>query len=295
MKPIFISQSLPLVSVIVPTKNSARHFENCLRSIKKQTYKNVEIIVVDNHSTDDTVRIAKRYTKNVFIKGPERATQVNYGIDKAHGVYVYYTGSDLTMERDLIEQAVYACEKQRADAVYLNVLTTIKHPNIWQKVRALERQCYFKEPGMSAARFWKKKIFQKLGGFDESLGAMSDDLEFQTRLNEAGYKTVFIDAKENNPGEYASFSIIIRRSLYYGWLMRKVLVKHPKKLGTQYTPVRNEFLRHKDILFKDLYVFLFFVIYKITQYMFAGIGYMMAIVMGYNSHVEAQLHKLNYG
>lgn len=290
-----MATSLPLVSVVIPTKNSARHLKECLVSVKKQTYTNVEIIVVDNHSTDNTVNIAKKFTSKVFIYGPERATQVNYGIGKAKGKYVYYTGSDLTMEPALIEQAVTACEKKGVSAVYLNVLTTIKYPNIWQKVRALERECYYKEPGMSAARFWRRDVFLKLGGFDESLGAMSDDLEFQTRLNEAGYVTVFIDAKENNPGEYASYSIIVRRSLYYGWLMRKVLLKHPKKLRTQYRPVRDEFLRHKDILLKDKGIFMFFLIYKLTQYVFAGLGYVLATVMGYNSRVEAYLHKLNYG
>ena len=282
----------PLVSVIVPTKNSARFLQNCLSSIKHQTYPNIEIIVVDNYSSDNTVNIAKRFTDRIFIHGPERATQVNYGIKQARGTYVYYTGSDLTMESDLVEQAVDACEGGKADAVYLNVLTHIKHPNIWQKVRALERRCYFKEPGMSGARFWRKNVFTKLGGFE---GLLGDEIEFQTRLNNAGYRTVFIDAKENNLAEYSSYSTIAKRSLYYGWLLRKQLAKNQKKLGKQYKPVRNEFLRHKDILLEDTYVFVFFVLYKLTQYIFAGLGYALAMLMGYNSRIENYLHKLNYG
>jgi glycosyltransferase involved in cell wall biosynthesis len=285
-------QSAPLVSVIVPTKNSAKHFENCLLSVKNQTYPNIEIIVVDNHSTDDTIKIAQRFTDRVFIHGPERATQVNYGVEKAHGTYVYYTGSDLTMEADLVKQAVGACEERGADAVYLNVLTDIKDPNIWQKVRALERRCYFKEPGMSGARFWKKNVFEKLGGFK---GLLGDEIEFQTRLNNAGYRTVFIDAKEINHEEYASFPVIAKRSLYYGWLMSQAQVKYGKQIGAQYKLIRPEFLRHKDILLENKYVFLFFILYKVTQYICGGLGYMLAVLMGYNKHIEAFLHKLNYG
>lgn len=287
-----MTKSLPLVSVIVPTKNSARHFENCLLSIKNQTYPNIEIIVVDNHSTDDTAKIAQRFTDKVFIHGPERAIQVNFGVSKAKGKYAYYIGSDLTVEPDLVQEAVSACEEEKADAVYLNVLTIIKNPNIWQKVRALERRCYFKEPGMSGARFWKKTVFEKLGGFE---GLLGDEIEFQARLNEAGYKTVFIDARENNYGEYSKYSVIVKRSLYYGWLTRRVQAKRKKKLGAQYTFIRPEFMRHKDILLKDKYVFMFFMLYKLTQYFFAGLGYTLAALMGYNSRIENYFHKINYG
>jgi glycosyltransferase involved in cell wall biosynthesis len=282
----------PLVSVIIPTKNSFSHFEKCLLSVKNQTYQNIEIIVVDNHSTDDTVKIAQKFTKRVYVQGPERATQVNYGVSRAKGKYVYYTGSDITVEPDLISQAVSACENNKADAVYLNILTDIKNPNIWQKVRALERRCYFKEPGMSGARFWRKNVFEKLGGFE---GLLGDEIEFQTRLDEAGYRTVFIDAKENNLGEYSEYSTIVKRSLYYGWLIRKLMVTKRKKIGKQYKPIRNEFLRHKDLLLEDKFVFIFFVIYKITQYICAGIGYTLAMLLGYNSRVESYLYTLNYG
>jgi glycosyltransferase involved in cell wall biosynthesis len=55
-----------LVSIIIPTKNSARTIQACLESCKDQTYQNIEIIVVDNFSTDGTFEIAKKYTDNVF-------------------------------------------------------------------------------------------------------------------------------------------------------------------------------------------------------------------------------------
>lgn len=285
-------KTIPLVTVVIPTKNSAQNLHKCLSAIKNQTYPNIEIIVVDNHSEDDTVKIARKFTDKIFIRGPERANQVNYGAKMAHGTYVYYTGSDVIAEPDLVKEAVVACEGNGADAVYLNILTDIQNPNIWQKVRALERRCYFKEPGVSGARFWKKKIFEKIGGFEGQLG---DEIEFQSRLDSAGYRTVFINAKENNLGEYSHYSTIVKRSLYYGWLIRKLQVQNKKQLGKQYKPVRGEFLRHTNILLEDKYVFFFFVIYKITQYIFAGLGYTLAMLVRYNNGIEAYLHKLNYG
>jgi glycosyltransferase involved in cell wall biosynthesis len=73
----------PLVSIIIPTKNSAEFLEQCLISIKNQSYKNIEIIVVDNFSKDSTREIAKRYGATIYLKGPERSAQRNYAAKKA--------------------------------------------------------------------------------------------------------------------------------------------------------------------------------------------------------------------
>jgi glycosyltransferase involved in cell wall biosynthesis len=59
---------LKTVSVIIPTYNSSRTLEQCLISIQKQDYQDIEIIVVDNNSSDTTKSIAERFTSNVFNK-----------------------------------------------------------------------------------------------------------------------------------------------------------------------------------------------------------------------------------
>jgi glycosyltransferase involved in cell wall biosynthesis len=73
----------PLVSVIIPTKNSSKTLTRCLDSLKNQVYKNTEIIIVDNYSTDNTLEIAKLYTNNVYSFSPERSSQINYGVRKS--------------------------------------------------------------------------------------------------------------------------------------------------------------------------------------------------------------------
>ncbi|MBA7695274.1 Poly(ribitol-phosphate) beta-N-acetylglucosaminyltransferase TarS [subsurface metagenome] len=81
---------LPSVSVIITTKNEEKNIENCLKSIKSQTYpqEKIEIVIVDNNSTDSTVKIAKKFTDKVYNKGPERSVQRNFGIEKASGKYI---------------------------------------------------------------------------------------------------------------------------------------------------------------------------------------------------------------
>jgi cellulose synthase/poly-beta-1,6-N-acetylglucosamine synthase-like glycosyltransferase len=61
-----IGSMSPLVSIIIPTRNSARTLEKCLESIKHQTYSNIEVIVVDNFSDDETIEIAKKYTEKTY-------------------------------------------------------------------------------------------------------------------------------------------------------------------------------------------------------------------------------------
>ena len=73
------------ISFVVPTKNSARTLASCLASLRGQTHEDVEVIVVDNHSDDDTLQIAGRYGHVVETFGPERSAQRNRGMPCRRG------------------------------------------------------------------------------------------------------------------------------------------------------------------------------------------------------------------
>src|ERR1700674_1531580 len=78
-----------LVSVIIPTKNSARFLEACIASIRAQTYAPIEIIVVDNASDDDSWAIAQRRADLAIRGGFERSAQFNAGARAANGAFLY--------------------------------------------------------------------------------------------------------------------------------------------------------------------------------------------------------------
>jgi len=107
------SKTSPKVSIIIPTLNSAKVLPDCLNSIKNQQYKNYEIIIVDNGSTDDTINIAKRYTKNIFqnsIKSAEASKA--YGLQKADGKYIALIDSDnILPSNDWLDQMIEPLEK----------------------------------------------------------------------------------------------------------------------------------------------------------------------------------------
>ena len=94
-----------LVSVIIPTRNSADTIEMCLKSIKNQTYPNIEIIVVDNYSKDETADIAGKYAQ-VLQKDSERNAARNYGARNAKGDYLVHIDSDMELTSTVIEECV---------------------------------------------------------------------------------------------------------------------------------------------------------------------------------------------
>ena len=89
-----------LVSIIVPVYNTEKYLSKCLDSLIKQTYKNLEIILIDDSSTDNSIAICKDYQKKderikIYQKengGPASAR--NYGLEKARGEYILFIDSD---------------------------------------------------------------------------------------------------------------------------------------------------------------------------------------------------------
>ncbi len=104
------TKNVPLVSVVITTKNEEKNIENCLRSIRSQTFKNIELIVVDNFSEDKTAEFAKKYTAKVYFKGNERSAQRNYGAKVASGKYLLYLDADMILSPNLIAECVEKCE-----------------------------------------------------------------------------------------------------------------------------------------------------------------------------------------
>jgi glycosyltransferase involved in cell wall biosynthesis len=162
------SEKRPLVSVVVTTKNEEKNIRRCLESITQSSYKPVEIIVVDNGSSDRTVKIANEYTTQVFQHGPERSAQRNYGMSqKATGDFVMYVDADMILSRMVLENCVESMIND-SKLVALHVPEVVLGRSYFCRVRNFERS-FYDGTVIDGARFFRRLTFVASGGFDEVL------------------------------------------------------------------------------------------------------------------------------
>lgn len=178
--------SEPLVSIVLRTKNEEERIERCLRSCLHQTYRKLELVVIDNKSTDATKEIARKFTDLVFDKGPERIAQGNFGmIEIAQGEYVMYIDADMILEPGVISAAVLRMEEKGLVGLYINEV--VLGNGYWGKLRRFERN-FYNGTCIDAARFLRRSHVVNLGGFDEDTfpTPSAEDWDLDRRMAEFG-------------------------------------------------------------------------------------------------------------
>jgi len=117
------SQHTPLVSVIVPVYNVEQYLDECLNSIRQQTYKNIEIIVVEDCSTDNSLNTLTKHLEDPRVKLIQHeknsglSAARNTGIDAANGDYIMFVDSDDIVHLSLIELCVKYAIVNDADLI----------------------------------------------------------------------------------------------------------------------------------------------------------------------------------
>jgi len=116
----------PKISVIVPVYNTEKYLAACLDSLVNQTLKEIEIICVDDGSTDSSLKILREYEakdsrlKVITQENKYAGVPRNTGIDAAAGKYVYFADSDDYCDLSLLEKAYSKLAETHADIVYFN-------------------------------------------------------------------------------------------------------------------------------------------------------------------------------
>ena len=214
------TKNAPLVSVVITTKNEEKNIENCLRSIRNQTFKNIELIVVDNFSEDKTAEIAKKYDAKVYFKGNERSAQRNYGAKVARGKYLIYLDADMILSPTVIEECVAKCECDNVDALY--VPERIVGDGFWIKVRDFERS-FYTGTVIDAVRFIRRDLFLQVGGFDETLIG-PEDWDFDRKIRKIGRTGVTIVPLYHNEGRF-NMKRYLKKKGYYADGIQKYIEK----------------------------------------------------------------------
>ncbi len=201
---------IPLVTVIVTTKNNSDTLRACLESIKKQDYAAIELIVVDNNSTDDTKVIAKEYTEHVFNKGPERSAQRNYAAKKARGEYILIIDSDMELSSSIATQCVAAIDGEHKAIIIPEESFGI---GFWARCKSLERSFYIGIEWIEAPRFFDKVIYLKAGGYDEYIVG-GEDWDLSVRVRKETDPGRVKGVIRHNEGKLSLSEIIESRKYY---------------------------------------------------------------------------------
>jgi len=264
----------PLVSVIITTRNSSRTLEKCLESIKNQDYKKIELIVVDNNSTDRTKEIAYKYTDLVFNLGPERSAQRNYGASQSHGEYLLIHDSDIYFDEKSVSECVEIVKNSDADAIILPEKSVGE--GFWTKVKAFERSFYVGNDYIEAPRFFKKEVFDKVGGYDENLIA-AEDWDLGIRLKENDYKIEHSSKfLKHDEGKLSLLGSSKKKRYYSNDLFKKYALKHPEYFKKQMSFfVRFPFKKLLVSLFSHPILLFSMLLMKGLEYINAKLAYFL--------------------
>ncbi|WP_338854345.1 glycosyltransferase family 2 protein [Clostridium perfringens] len=140
------------VSVIIPNFNAQRFLRECIDSVLKQSYKNVEIIIIDDGSTDDSWNIileyANRYKNIIAKRQPNMNASVarNAGIEMATGTYCYFLDSDDIIETEALSIMVDTMENQLVDLVIGNYRMLYDDSNLLDNCKITLKNEYITDP-----------------------------------------------------------------------------------------------------------------------------------------------------
>jgi len=193
----------PLVSVIIPTYNRADVIGETIENLFQQTYRNIEIIVVDDGSTDGTQAELESYGKRIrWVTQPNAgpAAARNRGIGMATGEIVAFQDSDDAWHSSKIERQVSLMQRAGPSVVCCVCNSIVQLPEC--QVNAfdhapvnfpIEEGIWLNVPEVLATRFFlfnqavavRREVLARIGGFDESLRLM-EDLQLALRLSLEG-------------------------------------------------------------------------------------------------------------
>jgi glycosyltransferase involved in cell wall biosynthesis len=266
-----------LVSVIVPTRNSADTLGECLRSIRSQSYEPIELIVVDNGSTDATPRIAAGLADEVLDAGPERSAQRNAGARASHGSYLVFIDSDMLLRPEVIRDCVARAEAG-FDAVVIP--ETSFGEGFWARCKALERSCYLGDETIEAARFFRRESFLEVGGYDETIPYGPEDWDIHARVRAAGARIGRAEAMIDHDEGALALRELLARKYYYGKASERYIRAHGTLAGRQLTVLRPAFRRHWRLLARHPLTAAAMLVMKACELGAGGAGLVVARVRG---------------
>lgn len=190
----------PLISLITVCYNAAPLMRDTLQSAISQTYKNIELVIVDGGSKDNTVAIAQQFSNytGTLISEPDKGIYdaMNKGIKAAKGEWIYFLNAgDSFYDNGVLETVFANRDLSSFDLIYAKI-QTVNEPtgiNYIGGHRTVFRDFYFRYPICHQATFTRRKAFDYIGLFDTSLRINADNKWQISFFKDYANKALFID------------------------------------------------------------------------------------------------------
>lgn len=200
-----------MISVIIPAYNEEGYIGRLLSCLKKQPFKDFEVIVADGNSKDKTVAVAKRYGAQV-VKGGSQSEGRNRGAKHAKGETLLFLDADVTFNKNFLARCLLEFENKKLDLACCYFDTKDFSFEIRMVYETWNRGKYLRQntplPDGEGQCLWiKKQVFDALGGFDEKV-RISEDVEFIHRAVATKYRFGMLETKfKPSPRRYQDVSI----------------------------------------------------------------------------------------
>lgn len=233
------SQDAIFVSVIIVNWNGAAVLPRCLQSLGKQTYRNYELIIVDNGSTDRSCEgLEEKWPGIKVIRFSENkgfAVANNEGVRQAVGDWVALLNSDAFPEPDWLSQLVSAARNYADGFFFGSTLLQAEQPELLDgtgdvyHISGLAWRRHHKKPRYligneieevfspcAAAALYHRKTFLDVGGFDENFFMYHEDVDLGFRLRLQGYRCLYVPKAVVHHMGSASTSVKSDLAVYFG-------------------------------------------------------------------------------
>ena len=273
----------PLVSINIPTYDSEKTLDECLNSVKNQTYKEIETIIIDSYSTDRTLEIAKKFGARI-LTAESLAAARKPGEEERKGKYIFLLDSAQILEPNVIEECVRVCEEDSYDVVTLFERSIIHKNTFVERVIAYDKWLFHSQHddhpiyGSAIPRFFRASYLQRVDYLNNPPITFEHSI-IHHEVVKMGARVKFVEAYINHY-ETPTFSAVAKKFYRYGYYYLPAWQKNRRLVAAHSLP-RRAYFSLKALDKPNLFLGLF-ILYIIKGFA-TSIGIMRYLLMNHKS------------
>lgn len=255
-----------MVSIIIPNWNGKRYLRDCLEAVRAQTYRDFEVLLVDNASSDSSVEFVKTFFPEIQVIALSQnqgfSGAANEGIQRAKGEFIALLNNDAKVDPPWLEELVKAIQTSpdigfcaskiliapqgvkidTAGDSYTSFGVALKRGHALSKNRYSRPELVF--GACAAAALYRRSLFYEIGLFDEDFFCTYEDVDLSFRAQLSGYRCLFVPGAVVHHIGGGTLGQDNHFTAYYGQRnLESVLFQNmPASLLLKYLPVHCSYL-----------------------------------------------------